>query len=128
MTGLDDGVVELTLDDERVVLRPTLEAIQTLCRRYEGILPLLQRLRQLDLNAAVDVVMAGAGMAERDRRSVAERLWRNAEPDWMARVQEFALVLSNGGRPLAADDGADDGAGKGKSGETGRGNRSRSKS
>lgn len=108
------GVVDLMVDGTTYTLRPSLRAAQALSRAYGGFAPLLDRLRQMDLDAYSAVIVQGAGLERREARDVPEAIYSAGMADIMVPCVEFVAILANGGKPLADDDDGDDAAPSGK--------------
>ncbi len=92
---LGAGNVEITLDGETAILRPTLKAAQTLSRRSGGLVALVQEVTKFDLDAVTAVVALGL---DRQPKDVADAVWRTGVSDLAGPVVEFISVLANGGR------------------------------
>lgn len=107
------GQVDVVIDGTTYTLRPSLAAAQTLSRAFGGLSPLLDRLRNADLDAYVAVVVQGAGLERRDAKAMPEAIWSHGVQSLMNPCTEFVLILVNGGRPLDDDGGEEAGkAGK----------------
>lgn len=98
------GDVELDLDGERVVLRPTLRTAQRLSRQSGGLARAIERVGNLELDAMVEVVQAGTG---KDGSDIADKVWRTGLPPLAAPCIRFLSNLANGGRPASESEGSD---------------------
>jgi hypothetical protein len=72
---------------------------------YDGFTPLLGSIQRLNVQAAVDVVVAGLGVEGRDAKAIAAQVATTGPLELMPKLVEFVMVLANGGKPLkpAAD-------------------------
>lgn len=90
------GNVSITLDDEEVVLRPTLRAAQTLSRQADGLMGAIERVSRFDLDTITSVVALGLDKPTKD---VADAVWRTGVSDLAPAAIRFLGILANGGRP-----------------------------
>ena len=94
---LGAGNVEITLDGETVILRPTLKAAQSLSRRSGGFTELMSEVTKLDLDTLTAVVALGL---DRQTKDVAEAVWRTGAAELVGPAIEFIGILANGGRRM----------------------------
>lgn len=94
---LGAGNVEITLDGETAILRPTLKAAQTLSRRSGGFMELVQEVTKFDLDAITAVVALGL---DRQQKDIAEAVWRTGVAEISGPVVEYIGILANGGRRI----------------------------
>ena len=94
------GEVTVDLAGTTYTLRPTLQAARALGRDFGGFAPLLQRIRDLDLDAYVAVIVQGAALERREAKEVPDLVWQSGMIDLLAPTTEFVMILANGGRPL----------------------------
>lgn len=99
--------ITIDLDGEDVTLIPSPDAIIFLSGKYDGFSPLLQSLQRLNIQAAVDVVIAGLGLEGKEAKAAGQRVAVTGTIDLMPKLVEFVMILANGGKPLkeAEDDG-----------------------
>ena len=102
---LGAGSVEITLDGEAVVLRPTLRAAQTLSRQADGLIGALERVSRFDLDTLTSVVALGL---DRDVKEVADAVWRAGASTLAPKAIKYLGMLSNGGRPSDSSGGEED--------------------
>lgn len=95
-TKLGAGNVEIELDGESVVLRPTLKAAQTISRQAGGIMGAVQSISRFDVDVLTTVIALGLG---RDVKDTAEPVWRTGVSTLAPKAIQFLTVLANGGRP-----------------------------
>lgn len=96
------GNVAITLDDEEVVLKPTLKAAQAISRQNGGIMSAVERVTRFDLEAITSVVALGLG---REAKDVAEAVWRTGCSTLAPHVIKYLGMLANGGRPADGGEG-----------------------
>lgn len=94
---LGAGNVEIELDGEPIVLKPTLKAAQTLSRQADGLLGAVQRVSRFDLDTITQVIALGSGQKVTE---VADAVWRTGVTELAEPVIRYISVLSNGGRPV----------------------------
>lgn len=104
---LGAGSVEITLDGEAVVLRPTLRAAQTLSRQTDGLMGAIERVTRFDLDATISVIALGL---DRSAKDVADAVWRTGCSELAPDCIKFLGILANGGRPADSSDGGEEDA------------------
>lgn len=97
------GEVEIDLNGERVVLRPTPNVLRVLSKRYGGFQPLLASLSSLDFDAFVTVIAVGAGIEGKGVRELENKVYEAGLISLLGDVSKFVVIVSNGGRPLDED-------------------------
>ncbi len=106
------GEVQITLDDEDLVLKPTLRAMTQISRTYGGLAKARTELVAENVDAVAYIIRVGSGMNDRDAKDLAERVWRNGiTGELLVPLINFVNILGNGGKPLNADDDDDDHSG-----------------
>lgn len=98
-TSLGAGNVEIKLDGETAVLRPSLGAAQAISRRDGGIMAMVNAITRFDLDALSFVVAQGLG---KEQKEVTEKVWRTGISTLAPAAIKYCTILANGGRP--ADD------------------------
>jgi hypothetical protein len=93
--SLGAGNVEITLDGETAVLKPTLLAAQTISRQAGGIIAAVEAAAKFDVDAVTGVIALGLG---RKPTEVAEAVWSTGIADLAPKAIEFLTILANGGR------------------------------
>ena len=103
MDDLNDGIVEVVVDGETHEMKPTVNAIRRISRGCKGLLPALQALQNVDVDALALVVVAGIGVTGRPAREIEEQVQRRPL-DYLTPASEFLSGI--------LDDGSDDGEGE----------------
>lgn len=114
---LGAGDVEIELDGETVVLRPTLKACQAISRQAEGVLGAIGRVQRYDLDTYVQVVTLGLGAEGKEAREMPGKVFRTGMMQLIGPVTRYLMIISNGGRPAVDPDGTDDTGGAGEEDE-----------
>lgn len=102
--SLGIGNVEIDLDGEKVVLRPTLKAAQTISRLNGGILGAVEAVVKFDLETITSVVALGLGKEPKD---VADRVFEAGIANLAPAVVRYLTIIANGGRPSGGEEAAD---------------------
>lgn len=95
---LGAGDVEIDLDGETMMLKPSLKAAQTLSRQNGGISAAIQAVSKLEFDVLVQVITLGIGAS--DSKQVAEKVWRTGMTTLAAPAIKYLSIIANGGRPL----------------------------
>ncbi len=95
------GEVEIELDGEKKVLRPTLGAAKRV-NASGGFSQVINKLLGYDLDYYVTVISAGL---DRKPATVEEAVFKSGLPTLVEPLCRFVVNLSNGGKPPPADDG-----------------------
>jgi hypothetical protein len=103
------GIVSIELDGDDVVLRPSLQAAQTISRQSGGISAAVAAVGRFDFDVIVSVVTLGLGVTGKDAKAIPEKVWRTGLTDLVGPVTKFLTIIANGGRPIDGDGGEEDG-------------------
>jgi hypothetical protein len=116
MSKLNAGEVEITLNGETRVLKPTLKAITGMSRYFGGLLKGVEQLRSGDIDAAAAVISFGLGLPDKESRKMPDKVAENGLTDGLTpALITFVGICSNGGKPLSdSEEEADAGGGQGK--------------
>jgi len=106
---LGAGNVEIELDGQTVVLKPTLRAAQTISRQSGGILGAVERIGKFDLDTMIQVVTLGLNATGKEAQTIPDKVWETGMTELVAPVTKFLSILANGGRPVDEDGGEGDG-------------------
>jgi hypothetical protein len=106
--SLGAGNVEIELDGETVVLKPTLRAAQTISRQNGGILGAVDRVSKFDLDTLTQVVALGLNATGKDAETIPDKVWSTGMTDLVGPVTRYLSILANGGRPVKAGGGEED--------------------
>jgi hypothetical protein len=93
---LGAGNVEIVLDGETAVLKPTLRAAQTLSRQHGGIAAAIEAVGKMDFDALASVI--ALGLNRTDTKEVAEQVWTTGMTELAAPAIRYLSMLANGGR------------------------------
>lgn len=95
------GDIEINLDGETVILRPSLAAAMTLSRMNGGISTLVNKCLGYDFDVILAVVVAGIGRSSKD---LPEKVYKTGLIQLAPSCIKFLHVVANGGQPVGADD------------------------
>ncbi len=107
-THIGAGNVEIELDGEKMVLRPTLKAAQAISRQAGGIMGAISAIGKFDIDVMSNVVALGLGLEGKDARAIPEKVYATGMMELSGPVTQFLSNLSNGGRPLSGGEGDED--------------------
>lgn len=93
---LGAGNVEIELDGETAVLKPSLRAAQTISRDAGGIMGAAEAVIRLDFDVINRIVALGLGKEPKDTE---DQVWRTGISELSPKVNRFLTILANGGRP-----------------------------
>ncbi len=99
------GDVEIMLDGEKKVLRPTLAAAMAISRMNGGLAGAISRVASLDMDTMVGVVRAGLDLTDLGAKGLDEKVFRSGlgfEDGLSAPLQTYLSHLANGVRPRKA--------------------------
>lgn len=116
------GDVEIELDGETVVLKPSLDACITISRAGGGLYgqnTLTDRIARADFDAMAAVIRAGLGLTGNAVKNLDGQIYRTGLVNLIGPLTRFVMIVGNGGRPRPkdAEDGDDSGNGAGAAGE-----------
>lgn len=112
MSKLSAGEVEIVLDGETRVLRPTLAAMSTLSRMHGGLGGVRDALVAQNFDVVCNVIRHGLGLKDADEKPLRAKVWRTAmDGALLIPLIRYVAILGNGGRPLDEEEAAagDDG-------------------
>lgn len=105
MAQINDGDVEIFLNGQSIVLRPTLRAMSAISSQG-GLGKVRQALVDQDFSTVVSVIMHGANMAgTRDAKELPEAVFKNGlDASLLVPLINYVAILANGGKPVTDDD------------------------
>lgn len=110
--GSGDVEIELynitTEEVEKKVLKPTFLAAQTLSRKHNGGIGLVQRLSNLDLDAISSVIELGLNLTAHGAKTLPERIYQTGTMKLSGPCIRYVHILQNGGK-APEDNGEDEG-------------------
>jgi hypothetical protein len=105
---LGQGDVEIVIDGDIYVLKPTIQVAQQLSRRYGSLNDVIQKIGNLDFNAVVDVICLGLGSrysTARQQNDISEKVFKTGLTDDTGGIAErciaFVLSVMRGGKPAS---------------------------
>jgi hypothetical protein len=100
--GSGDVEIELynitTEEVEKKVLKPTFLAAQTLSRKHNGGIGLVQRLSNLDLDAISSVIELGLNLTAHGAKTLPERIYQTGTMKLSGPCIRYVHILQNGGK------------------------------
>lgn len=103
---LGQGDIEITLDGDVYVLKPSLNAAQMISKRYGSLNDAIQKLASFDFNTAVDVICLGLGPRygnAKQQQEIAEKVYKTGLSDDSGGLAErcvaYVLSVMRGGKP-----------------------------
>lgn len=100
------GDVEITLDGEKRVLRPTLNAIRKVSRLADGVGGAVAKVQKVDFDAIVMIVAVGLDLTEEGAKGLEEKVFATGAMNLSAPCVKYLTILANGGRPITTEDGS----------------------
>jgi hypothetical protein len=99
---LGAGNVEIVLDGEKLILKPSLKAALALSSQPGAIAGVVQAVSDFNLQAMATVVSLASG---NDAEEAAEAIFATGMVDLAPPIVRFLTMLANGGRPVAGGSG-----------------------
>lgn len=108
MAKINEGDVEITLNGEQFVLRPTLKALSAISS-MGGLTKVRQAIVDQDFNTLISVILHGANLAGRpEGKQIPDMVFRNGlDAALMVPLINYLGILANGGKPLPENADAD---------------------
>lgn len=98
------GTVEIVLDDETYVLKPTLGAVRAIEAYFGGLRGASQAINALSVDGCAVIIAGGAGLSGKAAEVVAEQVWQAGVLDVSVQLNAYLVALYN---PKGADAGKD---------------------
>lgn len=98
------GTVEIVLDDETYVLKPTLGAVRAIEAYFGGLRGASQAINALSVDGCAVIIAGGAGLSGKAAEAVAEQVWQAGVLDVSVQLNAYLVALYN---PKGADAGKD---------------------
>ncbi|WP_296270986.1 hypothetical protein [Pseudomonas sp. UBA6323] len=89
------GSISVTVGETEYELEPTLHAVRMIEQRFGGLLPTLEALRGMNVDAVSHVIVAGASLSTKEARDVPEAVFAAGVADVTAQVVPFVVALLN---------------------------------
>ncbi|PWJ88354.1 hypothetical protein C8D77_11176 [Mesorhizobium loti] len=114
VTASDIKQARITIEllGEEHILIPSPEAMLDLSMAYDGFAPLMAAIARLNAKAMADTVVAGLRLKGQEARDMASIVVRSGVLELMPKLQDFAAILANGGRPLKTESTEEEGGEK----------------
>ena len=93
----DFGILKVGLGDKEVDLHCTANAVFKLSRAHGGITPLFQKIQNMDIEAFVSVIRAGANMTDKEASTLAADIASTGMMNLMTPLIEYVTLLCAGG-------------------------------
>ncbi len=104
MVDFSVGETIVTLNDQDLVLKPTLRAMNFISRQYGGLAKARQALADENIDTIVFILRIGTGMQDKEARNLDEKVFRNGiTTDLIIPLIKYIAILENGGKPLPED-------------------------
>lgn len=94
------GNVEISLDGENVMLKPSLNACQAISRQSGGMSAAVAAVGRFDFDLIVSVVTLGLAATGDAAKSMPDKVWRTGLTDLVGPVTKYLMIIANGGRPV----------------------------
>ncbi len=98
MSKLNSGTVTITLDGEKVLLKPTPRAAMAISNHFTGLQGAVPRVAGHDIAAAAFIIAAGAGIKGEAAKGLNDKVYSAGISDLAAPLIEFIVILMNGGK------------------------------
>ncbi len=104
MINPNAGEVSLTLNEEDLVLKPTMRAATMVSRQFGGYAKARQAIVDENLDAVIFLIKTGTNMTDRQAKDLGEKVYQNGlDIDLLIPLIKYVAILNNGGRPLPED-------------------------
>lgn len=106
--SLGEGNVTIKLDSQELVLKPNLNAIQTLSRKYGGLQTVIDRIGRVEFDILVEVISLGLqrNSTPAQLQQLAESIYESGLTDDTSRVPslciDYIVSLMRGGKAKPA--------------------------
>lgn len=97
------GDIEIDLDGEVVVLKPSLAACTGICRAPGGIYgpgSVAERLARCDLDTMAMLIRLGLNIGPSAVKELEGKIYRTGLVVVRDHLQDFIVIVANGGRPI----------------------------
>jgi hypothetical protein len=89
------GTTTVTVGETEYELEPTLHAVRKIEQRFGGLLPTLEALRGLNVDAVSHVIIAGASLTPKEARDVPDAVFEAGVANVTAEVIPYIMALLN---------------------------------
>lgn len=107
---INAGEIDIVLNEDKLVLKPTIRAATTISRQFNGFSEARRLLVAENFDAVVSIIRLGLNLSDNDARgrglppnhqSIEDRVYLNGiTAELLIPLIKYVAVLGNGGRPL----------------------------
>ena len=102
---LNSGEVSVSLNNEELVLKPTVRAATSISRQFDGFVTARARLVSENFDAVVFILRLGLNLDDKAARDLPDRVYKNGiTAELLIPLINYVAILGNGGRPLDLED------------------------
>jgi hypothetical protein len=100
-TKINSAEIVITLGDDEIVLKPSLRAMTTISRQFNGLAGARNQLVAENFDAVTFIIRNGSGMDDRSARNLGDRVYENGVTgDLLVGLIRYVAILGNGGKPI----------------------------
>lgn len=111
MSKIDAGQVEVDCGDQTYTLKPTVNAMLNINRRYGDFRTAIERVVRADFDAIAYVVQEGASLSKREAAAMQEHIFAAGIFNVAEPVADYLTILASGGREPGEEPSEGDGEG-----------------
>lgn len=105
---LNEGEVEIVLDGQTRILKPTLAAMSTLSRMHGGLGGVRNALVAQDFDAICNVIRHGLGLKDADEKPLRAKVYRTKlDGALIIPLIRYVAILGNGGKAIDEEEGVE---------------------
>lgn len=98
---ITSGEVLVSLNDEELVLKPSIKAFGAINRQFDGLAGARAALVRENTEAIAYVLRYGLNLSDKDAKDLPDRIYENGiTAELIIPLIKYVVVLGNGGRPL----------------------------
>lgn len=94
------GDVEVEFDGRKMLLKPTLRAIQEISNTSEGIAGALARVQRLEFKTIALCMAVGMDLTDNALEGFEQKLFKEGINKYVVPLTKYLMILSNGGQPV----------------------------
>ena len=97
----ENNNIVVKLNEEEIVLKPSVTAMRMISRQYGGLNPARQMLVAENFDAVVFIIRVGAGMKDREARDLDDKVYETGlTGDLLVQLINYVAMLGNKGKPI----------------------------
>lgn len=101
MSKLTAGEMPVTLNDDELILKPTLRAMTAINRQFSGLANARQQLVAENFEAVVFILRYGLNLTDQAAKDLPDRVYQNGiTGELLVALIKYVAILGNGGKPL----------------------------